>query len=78
MSLNSLQMPIPLPLPITIPIPMACKPFNIQWFTRNGIGIGIGIGSGNGIGICKLFKHSKLQASFIKMPPRLESWKDNE
>ena len=48
MSLNSLQMPIP------IPIPMACKPFNIQWFTRNGIGIGIG--SGNGIGICKLFK----------------------
>ena len=74
MCLNSLQMPIPLPLPI--PIPMACKPFNIQWFTRNGIGIGIG--SGNGIGICKLFKHSKLQASFIKMPPRLESWKDNE
>ena len=74
MSLNSLQIPIPLPLPI--PIPMACKPFNIQWFTRNGIGIGIG--SGNGIGICKLFKHSKLQASFIKMPPRLESWKDNE
>ena len=74
MSLNSLQMPIPIPLPI--PIPMACKPFNIQWFTRNGIGIGIG--SGNGIGIRKLFKHSKLQASFIKMPPRLESWKDNE
>ena len=72
MSLNSLQMSIPLPLPIPIPIPMACKPFNIQWFTRNGIG------SGNGIGICKLFKQSKLQASFIKMPPRLESWKDNE
>ena len=66
MSLNSLQMPIPIP----IPIPMACKPLNIEWFTRNGIGIGSGI--------CKLFKHSKLQASFIKMPPRLESWKDNE
>ena len=70
--MNSLQMPLPIPIPI--PIPMACKPLNIEWFTRNGIGIG----SGNGIGICKLFKHSKLQASFIKMPPRLESWKDNE
>ena len=57
-------------------VPFTTMHTNIQWFTRNGIGIGIGIG--NGIGICKLFKQSKLQASFIKMPPRLESWKDNE
>ena len=74
MSLNSLQMPIPLPLPIPIPFLVNHSIFN----GLQAIGIGIGIGSGNGIGICKLFKHSKLQASFIKMPPRLESWKDNE